>query len=91
MMNKVSKPKIKISVIDPKGHRGCYRGHQIVDTFDFETERGKLCPVVMHVAFFILISFNMGVSSRLDGTIVFCCRDVDVINVFQIEVQRKTD
>lgn len=45
------KPKIKISLIEQKGHMGCHRGHQIGDTFDFDTERGNLCPMAMHVAF----------------------------------------
>ncbi len=30
---------------------GCYRGHKVDDTFDFDTEREKLCPMAMHVAF----------------------------------------
>ncbi len=47
----MKKPKIKISLIDQKGHMGCHRGHQIGDTFDFDTERGNLCPMAMHVAF----------------------------------------
>lgn len=37
----MKKPKIKITLIDQKGHMGCHRGHQIGDTFDFDTERGK--------------------------------------------------
>ena len=64
----MKKPKIKISLIDQKGHMGCHRGHRIGDTFDFDTERGALCP---------------------DGSIVFCCPDVDVINVFKIEVEEE--
>lgn len=47
----MKKPKIKISLIDQKGHMGCHRGHRIGDTFDFDTERGALCPMAMHVAF----------------------------------------
>lgn len=38
----MKKPKIKITLIDQKGHMGCHRGHRIGDTFDFDTERETL-------------------------------------------------
>ncbi|MCI8728021.1 MAG: TIGR04076 family protein, partial [Hungatella sp.] len=47
----MKKPKIKITLIDRKGAVGCHRGHKVGDSFDFDTERGKLCPMAMHVAF----------------------------------------
>ena len=47
----MSRPKIKITLIDRKGKHGCHRGHKIGDSFDFDTERGQLCPMAMHVAF----------------------------------------
>ena len=47
----MSKPKIKITLVDRIGTCGCHRGHKIGDTFDYDTERGKLCPMAMHVAF----------------------------------------
>ena len=46
----MSRPKIKITLIDRKGKHGCHRGHKIGDTA------------------------------------VFCCPDVDTINVFRIEI-----
>lgn len=48
---KYEKPGIQITLIDQKGTKGCHRGHKIGDSFDFDTERGKLCPMAMHVAF----------------------------------------
>ncbi len=45
------KPKIKITLVERKGEYPCHRGHKVGDTFDFDTERGKLCPMAMHVAF----------------------------------------
>ena len=36
----MSKPKIRIALVDKIG-----------DTFDYDTERGQLCPMAMHVAF----------------------------------------
>ena len=47
----MKRPKIKITIIDRIGKCGCHRGHKVGDTFDFDTERGKLCPMAMHVAF----------------------------------------
>ena len=45
------RPKIRLTLIDRKGPCGCHRGHKVGDSFDFDTERGKLCPMAMHVAF----------------------------------------
>ena len=45
------RPKIKITLIDRKGPVGCHRGHKIGDSYDFDTQRGELCPMAMHVAF----------------------------------------
>ena len=55
----MSRPQIKITLIDRKGPHGCHRGHKIGDSYDFDNE---------------------------PGTVVFCCPDVDTINVFRIEV-----
>lgn len=89
----MKKPKIKISLIDQKGHMGCHRGHQIGDTFDLDTERGNLCPMAMHVAFpyIDILRYGGKLPSQPDGSIVFCCPDVDVINVFKIEVVEEKD
>ena len=43
------KPEIKITLVDRIGKCGCHRGHKIGDTFDYDTDRGKLCPMAMHV------------------------------------------
>ena len=84
----MSKPKIKITLVDKIGTCGCHRGHKIGDTFDYDTDRGKLCPMAMHVAFPYIDILRYGgtppVSSN--GEIQFCCPDVDVINVFRLEV-----
>ena len=42
------RPKIKLTVIDRRGKMGCHRGHRIGQTFDYDTERGELCPIAMH-------------------------------------------
>ena len=84
----MQKPKIKITVIDRKGQLGCHRGHKIGDTFDFDMERGRLCPMAMHVAFpyIDILRYGGSIPGREAGTAVFCCPDVDTINVFKVEV-----
>ena len=48
----MARPKIRITLIDQKGEKSAViRGHKIGDSYDFDTERGKLCPMAMHVAF----------------------------------------
>mgnify|MGYP002618136959 CR=1 FL=1 len=47
----MKRPRIRITLIDRKGPCGCHRGHKVGDSFDFDTERGQLCPMAMHVAF----------------------------------------
>ena len=87
----MSRPKIRITLVDQKGTMGCLRGHCIGDTFDFDTERGKLCPMAMHVAFpyVDILRYGGRLPTRPDGTVEFCCPDVDVINVFRIEVEEE--
>jgi len=81
------KPKIKISLVDKKGPRGCHHGHQIGDSWDWDTERGSLCPMAQHVAFpyVDILRYGGQLPSKEKDSICFCCPDVDVINVFQIE------
>ena len=81
------KPKIKISLVDKKGPRGCHHGHQIGDSWDWDTERGYLCPMAQHVAFpyVDILRYGGQLPSKEKDFICFCCPDVDVINVFQIE------
>ena len=47
----MKKPEIQITLIDRKGSVGCHRGHNIGDTWDYDTEGGKLCPMAMHTLF----------------------------------------
>lgn len=82
------KPKIKITVVDKIGSDHCHRGHKIGDTFDFDTERGKICPMAMHVLFPVVDILRYGGSfpgAEDENSGVFCCPDVKVINVFKVE------
>ena len=85
----MKKPKIRLTLIDHKGAHPCHRGHKIGDSFDFDTQRGELCPMACHVAFpyIDILRYGGHLPSREDGTFAFCCPDGDVINVFQITVE----
>lgn len=82
------KPKIQITLVDRKGSCGCHRGHQIGDTFDYDTERGMLCPMAMHVAFPYIDILRYGGQPPIakNGKIQFCCPDSDVINIFELKI-----
>lgn len=84
----MARPKIKITVIDRKGEKGCHHGHKVGDTFDFDTERGNLCAMAMHCAFpyIDILRYGGSIPGQPEGTAVFCCSDADVINVFKAEI-----
>ena len=83
----MKRPKIRITLIDQKGTVGCHRGHKIGDSYDFDTERGNLCPMAMHVAFpyVDILRYGGNISGQKEGTALFACPDVDTLNVFKIE------
>ena len=74
--------RIKITLVEQKGECPCHRGHQVGDEFDFDEDRGKLCPMAMHVLFPMVDILRYGGSLKSNR---FCCPDVDTINVFKIE------
>ena len=84
----MSRPKIRLTVVDRLGPKGCHRGHKVGDSFDFDTERGQVCPMVMHVAFpyIDILRYGGRIPGQPEGTAVFCCPDVETINVFKGEV-----
>lgn len=73
----MKRPKIQFTLIDQKGPRGCHRGHKIGDSYDFDTERGRLCPMAMHVAFPYIDVLRYGgeIPGQEKGTAVFACPD----------------
>ncbi|EGN56950.1 hypothetical protein PRBRB14_13700 [Hallella multisaccharivorax DSM 17128] len=83
----MKKPKIKITVVDKKGPKACHHRHRIGDTWDFDTERGTLCPMAAHVAFpyVDILRYGGNIPGMKNNSICICCPDVDVINVFRIE------
>lgn len=73
---------IKITLVEQKGAHPCHRGHKIGDTFDFDRDRGKICPMAMHVLFPMIDILRYGGKLKSE---LYCCPDVETINVFKIE------
>ena len=87
MPQTIKRPKIKITLTRRIGPVGCHRGHKPGDSWDFDTERGQLCPMVMHVAFpyIDILRYGGEIPGQPEGTAEFCCPDVGTIDVFKIE------
>lgn len=83
------RPKIRITCIDRKGPCPCHRGIRVGDSWDFDTERGSMCPMVQHVAFpyIDILRYGGEISQpgQPKGTAIFCCPDVDSIMVYKVE------
>ena len=86
----MKKPTITLTLVDRVGSHGCHRGHRVGDVFDFDTQRGELCPMAMHVAFpyVDILRYGGTLPAGSQGDFRFCCPDADVINVFRIDVDR---
>ena len=86
----MKRPAVRITLIDRLGKCGCHRGHKVGDSYDFDTQRGQLCPMAMHVAFpyVDILRYGGAIPGQPEGTATFCCPDVDTINVFKIEVEK---
>lgn len=90
--NSMKKKHIVLTLVEQKGDiPRCHRGHKIGDRFDYDTDRGKLCPMALHTGFpFIdILRYGGTIPPNEDGTIKFCCPDSDTINVFRIDVEEK--
>ena len=84
----MSRKKVRITLIEQKGDKPCHRGHRVGDSFDFDTQRGLLCPMAMHVAFLYVDILRYGgrIPGQAEGCAVFACPDVETLNVFRAEV-----
>ena len=85
------RPKIKIEIVDQLGPCPCHRGHKVGDTYDFDTQRGQMCPMAMHVAFpyIDILRYGGSIPGQPEGTATFCCPDVETINVYKIEIDEQ--
>ncbi|MGI6254482.1 MAG: TIGR04076 family protein [Acutalibacter sp.] len=90
-MKAVARPKIKLTVVEKLGQCGCHHGHQVGDQFDFDKDRGVLCPMALHAGFPYIDILRYGGELPLSqaGDVRFCCPDADVANVFRVEVEQE--
>lgn len=89
-MRRKEKPEIRITVTDRRGSKGCHRGHKVGDSFDFDTQRGRICPMAMHCAFpyIDILRYGGRLPGQPEGVAESCCSDADVIMVFKAEIMK---
>ena len=87
------RPHIRISCVDQLGTCRCHHGHKPGDVFDFDRDRGKLCPMAAHVAFpyVDILRYGGSVPGNEPGCARFCCPDVDTINVFEAHIVEREE
>lgn len=85
------RPKIKITITDRRGKKGCHRGHHVGEVFDFDEDRGKICPMAMHCAFpyIDILRYGGTIPGQEKCKAEFCCSDADTIMVFEAEIVEK--
>lgn len=82
------RPRIKITIKEQIGPKPCHRAHKVGQVYDFDTERGKLCPMALHVLFPAIDILRYGGSfpwSSNPGKGEFACPDPKTLLVFEIE------
>lgn len=81
-------PAIRITLVGQLGKRGCHRGYRVGKSFDFDTERGKLCLMTMHMVFpYVgILRYSGAIPGQSTGMAVSCCPNMGTIDVFWIEV-----
>lgn len=82
------RPRIEIECVDQLGRCRCHHGHKPGDVFDFDRDRGKLCPMACHVGFpyIDILRYGGTVPGNEPGTARFCCPEVDTLNVFMARI-----
>ena len=82
------RPRIKITCVDQLGECACHHGHKPGDTYDFDRDRGRLCPMACHVGFpyIDILRYGGTVPGNEPGTAKFCCPEVDTLNVFLAQI-----
>lgn len=89
IIKKVGKiKKIKITVVDRLGKKGCHRGMKVGMTFDYEKDRGLMCPMAAHIAFVYadILKYGGNFGGETPYKTRFCCSDPDTVIVYSIEI-----
>lgn len=87
-MSRGKRPAIQLTITKKLGTMGCHRGHHIGETFDYDTDRGKICPMALHCAFpyVDILRYSGQLPGQPEGEAEFCCSDADVALVFKAKV-----
>ena len=82
------RPKIRLTVVDQLGECACHHGHKPGDTFDYDHDRGQLCPMAANVGFPYIDIMRYGgqVPGNDPNTVTFCCPERETLNVFKAEI-----
>lgn len=82
------RPRVRITCVDQLGECRCHHGHKPGDVFDFDRDRGRLCPMACHVGFpyIDILRYGGSVPGNEPGTAKFCCPEVDTLNVWLAEL-----
>lgn len=80
-----------IELVEKRGEHSCIRGHKVGDVFDFEVDRGKLCPITLNALSPFIHALRYGGEnlpvSRVHGDYRYSCTDPDVGNVYRLSVK----
>ena len=55
------------------------------DSWDFDTQRGEICPMAMHVAFLYIdiLRYGGSIPGQNPGEATFSCPDADTLNILK--------
>ncbi len=82
------RPKIRVTVVDQLGECSCHHGHKPGDVFDYDRDRGALCPMAANVGFpyIDILRYGGQVPGNDHDTVEFCCPERETLNVFRAEI-----
>ena len=85
------RPRIRITVTDQLGPCACHHGHKPGDVFDYDRDRGSLCPMAANVGFpyIDILRYGGQVPGNDPDTVEFCCPERETLNVFRAELVRE--
>ncbi len=85
------RPQIRITVTDQLGPCACHHGHKPGDVFDYDRDRGALCPMAANVGFpyIDILRYGGQVPGNDPDTVEFCCPERETLNVFRAQIVRE--
>ena len=82
---------VLIEVVEQRGALPCMRGHKVGDMFDFNTERGKLCPCALNSLSPFIHALRYGGDdlpvNRVHGDFRYSCIDPETTMVYRLSVK----